>query len=136
MRAAILDVDWLGWVTFGDHVPLMASNLAAVWANFAAAGAEYAVMARMMLSRSELDALRAAVPDLDITVVRVESSPELVRSRLERRDTGEVLQHHLVQTAEYSVVVGNLGLEDLVVRNDDRPIRVLAGEVLDRLGWG
>ena len=135
MRAAIIDVDWLGWVTFGDHVRLMAANLGAVWANFAAAGSEYAVMARMMLSRSELDALRAAVPDLDITVVRVESPPDLVRSRLERRDTGAILEHHLVQSAEYSMVVGGLGLEDLVVSNDDRPIRALADEVLDRLGW-
>jgi len=129
-------VDWLGWTTFGDHVRLMSDNLAAVWANFATAGADYAVMARMMLSRSELDALRAAVPDMEVTVVTIESPPELVRTRLQRRDTGAILEHHLVQTAEYAAVVDDLGIQDFAVTNDDRPIRLLAEEVLDRLGWG
>ncbi|MDQ3669470.1 MAG: hypothetical protein M3377_04195 [Actinomycetota bacterium] len=139
LLAAVIDLDWLGWVCGApagfSFEELIGRNLEAVWPNFEAAGATHFVLTRAVLGPSELDALRAAVPSDGLATVRVGASAELVEERLRRRDTGAELEHHLSEARTSADTVASLGAEDFHVRNDARPIREVAAEVLERLGW-
>ena len=130
----MIDLDWLGWTTLPDPSNLIARNLGSVWPNFRAAGVGYLVMARTVRAEEEIDLLRAAVPDVDVMVVRLDSPPELVEARLRARDSGAVLEEHLRQTSRFAADLAGVRV-DLVVVNGDGPITDLADEVLSRLGW-
>jgi adenylylsulfate kinase-like enzyme len=140
LATAVIDLDWLGWWhapagTPSSPADLIVRNLEAVWPNFRAEGARFVVLARMLQERSEIDALRKALPDADLTVVRVEAPHEIVEKRLRQRDTGAELAGHLKELAGMQRRVTELSAEDLRIENGDRSIADVATELLDRLGW-
>src|SRR5438309_2977231 len=97
--SVVVDLDWLGWVHLpeGSLTPdeLIARNLAAIWPNLSATGARHAVLTRGVLAAERLDALRRAVPDADLTVVRLTAPPDTLEDRLSRRDAGAGPGGHL-----------------------------------------
>jgi adenylylsulfate kinase len=137
---AVIDLDWLGWfhaparssVVLGD---LIARNLDAVWPAFREAGATRVILSRMVLSASEVDAFRRALPGVDLTVTRVIASAPVIEERLRRRDTGSILEGHLVEAAAMTAQLDELGIEDLRIDNDGAPIREVALDLLRRIGW-
>lgn len=137
LATAVLDLDWLGWVSLPDQSrrpqDLILQNLAAIWPNFCAAGARYLILARLLEDEQQVADLRQTLPDVHITLVRVDAPSDVVEDRLCRRDTGAIVEQHLRQRDEFTKVVERLDV-DFVVSND-RPIREVAIEVLDRLGW-
>jgi adenylylsulfate kinase len=137
--AAVVDLDWLGWLHLRSSTitadQLIARNLAAIWPNLREAGMSYAVLARAILSRDGLEALRVAVPDADLVVVRLTASPSTIQGRLARRDSGKELEEHLRDSAEMSRVIDQERLEDISVANDDRSREEVAREVLRGVGW-
>jgi adenylylsulfate kinase len=137
--AAVVDLDWLGWLHMRSSAvtadELIARNLAAIWPNLREAGMRYAVLARAILGREGLDALRAAAPDADLVVVRLTASPSTIERRLRQRDSGHELEEHLRESTEMSRVLDQAGLQDMAVPTDDRSAQEVAREVLQRLGW-
>ena len=134
-----MDLDWLGWLHLRSSAitadQLIARNLAAMWPNLREAGMAYAVLARAILSREGLQALRAAVPDTDLVVVRLTASPATIEGRLRRRDSGQELEEHLRESIEMTRVMDREGMEDFAVANDDGSPGQVAQEVLQRVGW-
>jgi gluconate kinase len=139
LPSAIVDLDWLGWVHLGasfDGVErLIAENLAAIWPNLRSAGVRRLVLVRALQRREAVDGLRWALPDAGLTVVRLLASRATVEERLRRRDTGAVLEEHLMQTLLMAESMDRAALEDFQVENDDRPVRDVAAEILHRAGW-
>jgi hypothetical protein len=140
-RAAIIDLDWLGWVSpspRGSHTidHLILSNLAAVWSNFLAAGAGRLVLARTVLDRELIDGLCEAIGPIDLSIVRVTATSDTIAARLGARDTGAVLAQHLAEASEFAEVLDELSAEDFRVSNDGRPIREVSEEIVARAGWG
>ena len=139
MPTAVIDLDWLGWLCGGpaEHSfeALIAENLEAVWPNYEVAGATHFVLTRAVHGQAELEALRRAVPSDGLAIVRVAAAPELVEERLRQRDTGVELEHHLAEASPSAERAESLGAEDFNVQNDNRPVREVAAEVLERLGW-
>jgi gluconate kinase len=137
--AAVVDLDWLGWLKMRSSAhsadQLIARNLAAIWPNLREAGMRYAVLARAMLGRVDLDALQIAVPEADLVVVRLTASPSSIERRLRQRDSGHELEEHLRESMEMSRVIDRLALEDIAVANDNRTPQEVAREVLQRVGW-
>ena len=138
MAAAIVDLDWLGWVTVepsgSTYYDLILANLKAIWPNLMAAGARYYVLTRALTQAEELARLRSVVP-AELTVIRVTASPQTIERRLRARDTGAVLEEHLAESASMAAVVDRAAEDSVVVSNDDRPIRGVSLEVLSLLGW-
>ncbi len=134
-----MDLDWLGWLHLRSSAitadQLIARNLAAMWPNLREAGMAYAVLARAILGREGLQALRAAVPDTDLVVVRLTASPATIEGRLRRRDSGQELEEHLRDSIEMTRVMDREGMEDFAVANDDGSPGQVAQEVLQRVGW-
>ncbi len=97
---ALVDIDSLRWCYPRPphdrfRVGLAMRNLAAVWANFRAAGATRLVLADVLESRDHLERYRAAIPGADIVVVRSFrsnpcSAPNTGRSRQTYSGKGEL----------------------------------------------
>jgi hypothetical protein len=110
-------------------------NLAAVWANFRAAGAECLVVGGVMERAADLEGVRGAVPGARITVCRLVASEATRLARVRERERGGGLDWHLHRTVELDRILDANGLEDFTVVNEDQPLRRVAEEVLVRAGW-
>ncbi len=139
LQAVVVDLDWLGWLHTASREPLaddlIATNLAAIWPNFVATGIRYAVLSRGLTSLRALEALKRAVPQARITVVRLSATAPTLEARLRRRDTGAELNEHLRQAVEMTRTMERLALEDLVVSTDGADVDAIAAQIVRRLGW-
>jgi adenylylsulfate kinase len=137
---ALVDLDWLGWVDPAPSASLsqravLTENLRLIWPTFRAAGVQRLVLARYLEDREQLDELRAALPDVELTVVRLVAPEALIERRLRARDTGAQLAEHLAELAELAARAEANALEDAVVENGERPLADVAAEVLAASGW-
>jgi hypothetical protein len=137
-RYAALDLDWLAWFDAGwdddeREYRMMLKNLAAVVENYLSADLRFFLLALSIESQSELDALKAQLP-MPLTVVRLSVPLPTIHERL-ASDVTAGRQVDLHWAGIWTENNTGVGLEDFEVAND-RPIRDVALEILDRLGWG
>ncbi len=132
-RFALLDLDYLSWAHCDQpDLTLLERNLCAVAANYAAAGITRFVLAYFVRDDSELQRIRAAV-GVPLQVVRL----ELAASELQRRLAADITSGRAgdLAVALTAIVAGEgVGLEDVAIAND-RPVGVVAAEILAFLGW-
>ncbi len=121
-----------GSAPYGQAVAL--ENLAAVWATARRRGAERAVLARVVERAADLDGFRAAVPDAEVTVVRLVAPADVVSARLRGRERGAGLDWHLRRAPELAAVLDRSDVPGAVVVNDG-PVRPVAEAVLAAAGW-
>jgi gluconate kinase len=135
---ALVDHEWLTycWPGLPSDVwneRLATQNLASVWSNFAAAGAQRLVYCRVLEARSLLRHVATAVPGAVVTVVLLRTPIELIEQRLRAREPNPDwyldAAKHLVPRLDPSNVA------DFVVANDRRVPDDVAGEVLDLTQW-
>jgi hypothetical protein len=103
-----------------------------VTANYLAAGITHFVLAGTIATTEELDGLRATLR-IPVRVVRL----TLALTEIELRLSADVTtgrRDDVRQAAEDLAARRGEGIEDLAVAND-RPIREVATEILDWLGW-
>jgi hypothetical protein len=132
---AVVDLDWLGWF-HGPVEPgeLAVRNLATVWPNFRAAGAERLLLTRAVRSAEEVEAVRDALGGIPVALVLVTAPPAVVEARLRRRDTGTELAEHLAAARSWAAELDELPA-DVRIENGERPIREVALELVGALGW-
>lgn len=140
VAAAIIDLDWLGWFQPASDSEttidsLIVKNLQAVWPNYRSAGAGHFVLTRAIQDAAVVGELRRALPEADMTVVRVTASPDTIAKRLRGRDTGSVLAEHLVETTRMERILDEIQVEDFCIANEGRSIRETARDLLRRLEW-
>jgi energy-coupling factor transporter ATP-binding protein EcfA2 len=134
---ALLDLDYLSWAGTGAEdraaeFGLMLQNLSAVVANYRRAGIRLFVLAYFVRSLDEVRSVREAV-GLPLRVVRL----EVPLPDIERRLAGDVTsgrRDDLREAAASIAAAEGAGVEDVVIGND-RPIGVVARDVLSFLGW-
>jgi len=134
---ALLDLDYLSWGGTGAddraaEFGLMLQNLSAVAANYRRARIRLFVLAYFVRSPDEVRSVRDAV-GLPLRVVRL----EVPLPDIERRLAGDVTSGRRDDLREAAVSVAaaeGIGVEDVVIGND-RPIGVVARDVLSFLGW-
>jgi hypothetical protein len=137
---ALVDLDWLGWVQPSPASALtqrsvLAENLRLIWPTFREAGVQRLVLARYVEDRPQLDEFRAALPGVELFVVRLVASLEVIERRLRARDSGAQRAEHLAETALFAARGEANALEDAVVENGERPLGEVAAEVLAAAGW-
>jgi adenylylsulfate kinase len=113
---------------WGDRI--MATNLASIWPNARDAGATCAVLARVIVQRTELVPIQRAIPGADITVVRLTAPQSLIQERLTAREAGERRSWSHARSPELDADLDRHDAADVIVRNDGRPINDVAAEVL------
>jgi hypothetical protein len=134
---ALLDLDYLSWAGTGTgdrtgEFGLMLQNLAAVAANYRRAGIGLFVLAYFVRSPTEVAGVREAL-GLPLRVVRL----TVPLSDIERRLAGDVTSGRRddVRVAAASIAAAEgVGVEDVTIGND-RPVGVVAREVMTFLGW-
>jgi len=134
---ALLDLDYLSWAAVGagdraSEFGMMLENLAAVTANYLGAGIRRFVLAYFVRTSGELHAVRQAL-GLPLRVVRLDLPLPDIKQRL-ASDVTSGRNDDLRAAAASIAAAEGIGFEDAVVAND-RPIGVVASEVLTFLGW-
>lgn len=135
---ALLDLDYLSWAGAGsedraEEFGLMLANLAAVAGNYRRAGFRRFVLAYFVRDLAEVRAVRNALA-VPLRVVRL----AVPLADIERRLAGDVTSGRRddLREAAASLAAGEgAGVEDVLIGND-RPVGVVAREVLGFLGWG
>jgi len=110
-------------------------NLACVWSNFAAGGAERLLLERVLEQRSQLRHLEAAIPGAEVIVVRLRAPLALIEKRVRAREPHAVSEWHFGAARWLTPRMDEWAVEDHLVENDDRPLTEVAAEVLQSAGW-
>jgi adenylylsulfate kinase-like enzyme len=151
--AAYIDLDQLGfWHSAqaeADRDALKAGNLAAVWANFQAAGAQQLVLTGPVGSERAAATYSAALPSADVTICRLHAGlPDLAR-RIETRGRGgswpqpgdplagqssEFLRRVAEQAASDGAELDTAAI-GVRVDTDGRSVAEVADLVLSCTGW-
>jgi len=137
----VVDLDWLCWA-WGPQLSddgvhdLLCRNLAAIVPNLLAAGAERLVLARGLLHARDVDALRAALGAIPLTVVRLTASDDAARRRLQARDDGEQLAEHLAELENFEAKVHHAAGDAPAVDTTTIDPVAAAVEVLRLVDWG
>lgn len=136
---AALDLDALAVMhprTDSHGEGLAFANLAAVWPNYAAAGATRLLIARVVEDRADLARYRAAVPNAEPVVCRLTAPLAVMRERLSTREPGMSLEAALARAEELDGILESVHVEGFVVDNGaGRVIGAVAREMLERAGW-
>jgi energy-coupling factor transporter ATP-binding protein EcfA2 len=134
---ALLDLDFLSWgVNYrydeAAGFSLMLRNLAAVASNYREAGISVFVMAYFVSGHEELRGIREAV-GVPLRVVRLSLPLPHIEQRLAADVTTE-RQEELREAARQLAAGEGVGIEDVVLAND-RPVGIVAQQVMTWLGW-
>jgi hypothetical protein len=134
---ALLDLDFLGWgVNYSDdgsaRFGLMLRNLAAVVSNYREAGISVFVLAFFVRDQDALHGIREAV-GVPLRVVRLSVPLPDIAERL-AADVITERQEDLCEAGRQIAADEGVGIEDVMVTND-RPVAVVARQVMTWLGW-
>jgi hypothetical protein len=137
IRYAALDLDWLCWGWPGTDTPeagyqLMLENLASVVDNYRRRDVVRFLMAGTIETDAQLSLLSDTIA-MPVRVVRLTLSIDQIRHRLAEAPTvGRADDFRRAEQMVASRTGESFG--DLAV-NNDRPLREVADEILDWLGW-
>jgi hypothetical protein len=136
---ALVDLAWIEqcWPVPADdpwNERLTHRNLACVWANFRQAGAGRLLLVRVLEDRSLLRQVAEAVPGAEITVVRLRAPLPVLHARIRSREASDP-NWFLGAATHTAKVLERARVEDHLVNNHNRPVAVVAEEVLRRAGW-
>jgi hypothetical protein len=134
---AAIDLDGLGigHVPEGAWPDLAYRNLAAVWENYARAGATRLLLAEAVESVAEVDRIREAIPEAEVIVCRLTAALDTMQERVRAREPGMLQATFVARVAELDVLLVDAGLEDFTVANDGGSVTDVAREMLERAGW-
>jgi predicted kinase len=138
---ALIDLDWLRWCYPSPpddpfQMALGLRNLALLWPGYRAAGARRLILADVGESRAARDGYRAALPDAELTIVRLQASVPTLHRRLEQRESGASLAWHQLRAAELALLTERAAVEDLLVDTEDKAVPDIARTIFARIGWG
>ena len=134
---ALLDLDYLSWAgpDTGDRaaeIDLLSQNLAAIVPNYRRLGVTLFVLAYFVRGAAEVQAIRKAM-NVPLKVVRLAIPLAVIEQRLASDVTSGRLDD-LREAAEQIATAEGVGLENVTIVND-RPVHVVAQEVMTFLGW-
>jgi energy-coupling factor transporter ATP-binding protein EcfA2 len=134
---ALLDLDFLGWgVNYSDDdsagLALMLRNLAAVVSNYRESGISVFVLAYFVRDQDALRGIRKAV-GIPLRVVRLVVPLPDIEQRLAADVTTE-RQEELREAARQIAAGEGARIANVMVPND-RPVAVVARQVMSWLGW-
>lgn len=130
---AAIDLDALGvWFLPRDEADdLVMRNLAAVAANYEAAGIDRLLVAEAIVDRERL---QSALPGARIVVCRLRAPIETMQERVRLREPSMLQEKFVARVAELERALDAAGVEDFALVNDGS-VTDVAREMLSRAGW-
>jgi hypothetical protein len=131
-----------------DDPSLVAANLAAIWPTFEAAGAEFLIVAGVVVSAEQRKRYEAAVPGADLTLCLLRARPRTLAERVIRRGraegadsagaatglTLERLRENGASAGRFAALLDSRGIEDFAVDTDGVTVPDVARSVLAAVG--
>lgn len=129
---SVVDLDQLCWISPATWSPLtvddvLLGSLAALLPVHAGAGVHRLVLPRLLRTTTEVDALRGVVGPVSLLVVELTATADTRAERLRRRDSGGVLDGHLVEVAS---LLPDDGVAAARLETGGRGVREVAAEVV------
>ncbi len=112
---------------------MIVSNLASLWSNFAARGADRLLLAGIIERHDQLRDLRDAIPGAQVTVIRLHAPLALIEERIRGREPSP--EDELDGARWLAPRMETSAVEDHVAENGTRPLPEVASEVLRLAGW-
>jgi broad-specificity NMP kinase len=109
-------------------------NLACMWTNFRAVGAERLIISRVLEARSLIRRISDAVPGADVVVVRLRAPLDVVEARIRDRNPSHP-EWFLNAAAQLVPAMDEQRVEDHVIDNGALSIDETAYEVLRAARW-
>jgi hypothetical protein len=135
---AAIDLDALG----AAHLPSEASadnvmydNLRSICLNYTALGVQRFLVARAIESGAQLKLCRDIIPATNTLVCRLTASIEVMKRRVEMRESGISQRDYVSRVAELNDILDRVRLEDFAVANENRSLTDVALEMLRKAGW-
>jgi nucleoside-triphosphatase THEP1 len=119
--------------SFGEGFALDALGL--LVPRLRATGVQRLILARALWERESLSRYRRALPDADITVVRLTAPLEVIEARIRRREVGSATEWYLTRARELHERWTSRVFEDVVIQTADRDVRSIAEEIVRTIGW-
>jgi len=134
---AVIEMDAISIVhPMPDDPRLRLANLRAVWDNYRSEGANRLILVDTLESSSDLDLLRAALPEAQISVFRLTADLAVLFERVSARERGGIGEPLHREMAERHVrVQADLGIAERLIEADSRTPNQLARQILRLCGW-
>lgn len=110
-------------------------NLAALWANFEAVGADRLLLSALVERRSDVGRVFEAVPRAAVTIARLHAPLAVLEQRIRSREAGLAVEAELDGARWWARHFEHEQPEDFVVETDARPVGEVAEEMLSSAGW-
>lgn len=137
----MIDVDYVRWCHPAPpndrfHAALGRRNIAAVAANYRAAGARVVILADVVEHQEQRGEYEIAIPNADVRIVRLRVPMDLIAERLKarQRDSGDSLEWHLKRAPELEAIMSAREIGDLVIDVGRRSPQEVSTEIARRLG--
>lgn len=114
---------------------LMLTNLRSVWRNCAAAGSKNLVLARVIETETDKDAIAECIPHAATVVCRLQARNETLVTRVRKREIGTGAQWHEQRSLELAASLKNGAPADFVVDTDGKSIVNVANEIVSKVSW-
>jgi len=98
-------------------------------------GIERLILARVLWERDSLSRYRDAIPDAEITVVRLAAPLDVIDARIRHREPGSSVEWYLARARELDAHWKAHPVEDLLIETADRSVREIAHEIVGVMGW-
>jgi hypothetical protein len=109
-------------------------NLATLWSNYNAAGADRLLLSLLVEGRSDLEPVHQAIPNAAITVIELHAPLSVIEDRMRSRDR-TMLEQELSAARWWVAHLEGSTFADYRIENGNRPPRETAADVLRALGW-
>ena len=109
-------------------------NLACMWTNFRAVGAERLIISRVLEARSLVARIADAVPGADVVIVRLRAPLDVIEARIRNRNLAHP-EWFLGAAAHLVLAMDEQPVEDHLVDNATLSVEATAREVLHVAGW-
>lgn len=110
-------------------------NIAAVCANYRAAGATKLLLVDVVETPEQRADYEQAIPGAQVQIIRLTASLDTLRQRLQGRETGDDLRWHVARAAELSALMAAQGIGDIVIATDGQSAQQVAQAIRQRVGW-
>jgi adenylylsulfate kinase-like enzyme len=108
-------------------------NLAAVWANYRAAGARCLIIPSVMESTDDFEKIAKAIPAAAVFIVRLTAPLEVNHARIRGRETTpESMAWHLNRATQLDRELSEKQLEHVTIDTDAKTPAEIAGEILNQ----
>jgi hypothetical protein len=98
-------------------------------------GVERLILARVLWTTESLSRYRRAIPDADITLVRLTAPLEVIEARIRGREVGSGTEWYLTQARELQERWAARPVDDVLIDTADGDARSIAEEIVRKIGW-